>query len=179
MDSSSLKVDATCLALDDSRWEVLFISNINIPVRYFNDATVINRVLNFVDSEYRNLQPSYEICGAYYLKHKATEEEKFWSGSFFSHRNTVSGRLPDLFRPYDRAGLEVQLWQLERIAASWAYLGGEDTAWEFHGAVSAIVNVNCRIAVDDLRLARRGLVQRIHDNGGGFSRRHVTFELPR
>jgi hypothetical protein len=91
----------------------------------------------------------------------------------------VSGRLPDLFRPYDRAGLEVQLWQLERIAASWAYLGGEDTAWEFHGTVSAIVNLNCRIAVDDLRLARRGLVQRIHDNGGGFSRRHVTFELPR
>jgi hypothetical protein len=177
MDSSSLKVDATCLALDDSRWEVLFISNINIPLQYFNNPGVIERVLNFVDSEYRNLQPSYEICGAYYLKHKATEEEKFWSGSFFSHRNAVGARLPDLFRPYDRAGLETQLWQLDRIAASWAYLGGEDTAWEFHGAVAAIVNVNSRIAVDDQRLVRRGLAPRIHE-GAGFSRKHVTFELP-
>jgi hypothetical protein len=146
-------------------------------VQYFNDPGVIRRVLDFVDSEFAGWHPSYEICGAYYLKHKATEEEKFWAGSFFSHRNAVAGRLPDLFKPYDRAGLEAQLWQLDRIAASWAYLGGEDTSWDFHGAVSAIVNLNCRVPIADRRLAIRGLVQNIQ-YGAHFIRKHVTFQLP-
>ena len=178
MDSSSLKVDATCLKLDDSDWEVLYICNINIPTQYFNNSEVIERVLAFVDGEFAGVHPSYEICGTYYLKHKVTEEEKFWAGSFFSHRNAVEGRLPDLFTPYDRAELEAKLLRLDQIAASWAYLGGEDTDWDFEGAVSAIVNLNCRLPINDNRLVNRGLVQNIHDGGGGFSRKHVTFELP-
>jgi hypothetical protein len=177
MDSSSLKVDETCLRLDDSKWEVLFICNINIPTQYFNNQGVIQRVLNFVDSEYKNLQPSYEICGTYYLKHKVTEEEKFWAGSFFSHRNAVEGHLPDLFKAYDRAGLEAQLLRLDQIAASWAYLGGEDTAWDFHGAVSAIVNLNCRVPIHHRQLADRGLLPNVQDEAN-FRRKHVTFELP-
>jgi hypothetical protein len=172
-----LKVDETCLQLDDSKWEVLFICNINIPTQYFNNRGVIERVLNFIDSEYFELQPSYEICGTYYLKHKVTEEEKFWAGSFFSHRNAVEGRLPDLFKAYDRAGLEEQLLRLDQISASWAYLGGEDTAWDFHGAVSAIVNLNCRVPINHRRLTDRGLLLNIQD-GANFGRKHVTFELP-
>jgi hypothetical protein len=37
--------------------------------------------------------------------------------------------------------------------------------------------LNCRIPVHDRRLVNRGLVPFIHD-GGNFTRKHVTFQLP-
>jgi hypothetical protein len=174
MDSSSLKVDATCLLFDQAESGALYICNINIPTQYFNDPDVWERVLNFIDTEFQDHNPSYEICGTYFLKHKETEEEKFWAGSFFSHRNTVGGRLPDLFKPYNREELEAQLRRLDEIAASWAYLGGEDTAWDFHGAVSAIINVNCSVQLNSRNIANRGFTNFL----GHVRRKHVTFPLP-
>jgi hypothetical protein len=179
MDASSLKADETCLRLDDSVSEVLFISNINIPARYFNNQEVIERVLDFIESEFSNQTPFYQICGTYYLRHKKTGEEKFWTGSFFPSRNLAAGQLANLFQPYNREGLRTRLGQLDEIALSWAYIGGVDTVWLFDRPHSAIVNINCRVPALYRKLVERGLSPgQIDHHGGFFRRRHVTFALP-
>jgi hypothetical protein len=179
MDASSLKVDETCLRLDDSVSEVLFISNINIPIQHFNDEEICERVLNFIDNEFVGQTPFYQICGTYFLKHKQTGEEKFWAGSFYPSRNLARGRLADLFEPYNRQVLQNRLGRLDELAASWAHLGGVDTVWAFDRPQSAIVNVNCRVPALYHRLLNRGLSPgQIDHHGGFFRRRHVTFPLP-
>jgi hypothetical protein len=169
MDPSSLKVDATFL-LDDSKNSGVYICNINIPVRYFEDESVRQRVHAFIEAEFNGVQPTFQICGSYYLKHKRTDEEKFWAGSFTPKGNLAPGRIPELFTPYTRTNLQDKLVRLTDISTTWAYFGSADTEWVYHRPNSAIININAQVPVQFNSLLVRGLTS--------LHRKHVCFELP-
>jgi hypothetical protein len=169
MDPSSLKVDATFL-LDESKRSGVYVCNINIPVRFFDDESVRQRVHSFIQKEFIGVFVTFQISGSYYLKHKRTNEEKFWAGSFFPRGNLVPGRIAELFTEYTRYNLEVQLLRLREIADSWRYSGGLDTEWTFHLVNSAIITLNARLPLQHQSLVFRGF--------NATTRKNVCFELP-
>jgi hypothetical protein len=159
MDSSSLQVDATFL-VEKNKKAFVYICKINIPVRYFDDDSVRERVHSYIMGEFYGFQPTFQIWGSFLLKHRQTGEEKVLTGPFFTNGSMIS--------TYTRANLQSQLGRLTEAAALWASSNEVDPQWIYHGPKSAIINLNVRVP------RQFGLVV----CGLNLPGEHLCFELP-
>jgi len=141
---SVLKVDTTCLKVDQDFY--LIIYNINIPQFYLDDrgelTQVLNRIKQLLIQDFGTLNVLYQISASYILRHSESGETKTWTGSFFARNNTL-GVIAD-FQQFNAATFVIQsLNQLVNVEQK-LRANGFDTKWKFDQLLSVIFNVQCR-----------------------------------
>jgi len=80
---SVLKVDSTCIKLDETF--NLIIYNINIPAHYLQDrgelTEILERVRYVLIRDFSTFSITYQITASYILKHSENGQQKTWCGS--------------------------------------------------------------------------------------------------
>ncbi len=162
---SVLKVDSTCIKLDETF--NLIIYNINIPAHYLQDrgelTEILERVRYVLIRDFSTFSITYQITASYILKHSENGQQKTWCGSFFA-RNNVFGVIAGFqqFLPNFFVGNSLQ--QLVNIDLKLSQ-NEFNTKWKFDELLSVIFNIQCKLPRNQPPFANRR------------HREHVTFPL--
>lgn len=164
-----LKVDAFAIPM---RFSFLILYNANIPAHLCQDQetkrAAVERVRNMIQLDFANSQVYFQTTASYYLKHKVTGVEKFWSGSFYA-RGQSPAVLSDfqLFDPTTFVNIILESSEDVEDRLRWR---GSQTVWTFSRLESIIVNCEAKVGPSHSIFARRNL-----NNGGAKNR--VTFAV--
>ena len=168
-----LKVDQTAVSVTPE--QTVFISNINIPVRYLNDVRpILERVFAFLLRDYLGAPlVKYQLTAIYDLIHRQTGSIRHWSGSFLPQENNLSSidsfhtlgqnfvnRLEPLCNP---------LSIIEKLV-----LNGTETDWQFHSLTGVVITVQALVSQEFHTL----LLRNLKTIRNGRTRTHITFPLP-
>lgn len=177
---NQLKVDQS--KFNQSDYSTLFISNINIPERFVNVATIepiLQRVKQFIEVDYREAQPSlsnvsYQVVATYQLKHNTSGAIRQWTGSFMPGRNHPNA-LQD-FRKFGSDFIDnvASLCDRDLIIAKLKFWN-VNTKWSFDKFSSIVVNVQGQVSPTANILTYRNLQ---HASKRRSNRAHSTFLLP-
>jgi hypothetical protein len=167
-----LKVDATAIRprLDSDDKRVLVIYNVNIPATLTAAIDAIVRTERLLETDFAGADVLYQVTASFYLRNSQTDDERFWSGSFFTKGNSpaqLSG-----FERFDPATFARIVRDSMQHAEARLSVTGLDTVWSFHRLSSYIINVQCKVRSDHGVLEKRGLYDAID------RRLQITFDLP-
>lgn len=165
------KVDQTCIPLDQD-WRILFITNINVPIRYLSDPSTLDRINTFILSEYNNISQTFiQFSATYSLENINTGAQREWVGNFFPISNTRYSITP-FFESGDFLTKARECLKEDYILKSLTLPDEEETDWVFEEVHSAIINCQARTTIDHTTVQRRGLEIRRHGRAG---RNHITY----
>jgi hypothetical protein len=140
----------------DSYTRYIFVTNIDIPSAFFQEAHLLERIFDFVRREYLpNLVVYFEVTGTYTLLHKDTGDTKRWVGSFSPQQAyTLTPHLifPDSFFPTVRPLLDLRTLtrQLDQLIP--------DTVWVVDEVKSLILNFSAIVPRTYRVLINKGLL---------------------
>ena len=172
----TLKVDQT--AIPSQHGQFAFITNINVPVRFLENAETENlfsRIRQFIDGEYHNIENiQYQFTAAYELRHLKTGQIRLFHGTFHPAGNEQATITEFRSLGADFVQHALQNLTLRNINTKLEFPELE-TAWVVYRIRSVIVNVQS--------LAGRGHDAILRRNLQGFrtnrrSRTHVAYYLP-
>lgn len=169
-----LKVDQTVLTSDETR---IFISNINIPISYFEQIdSVVQRAYVFLQQEYDSCPVvQYQVTATYELRNTVDNSIRQWSGSF-NPRNNIQGSLTP-FEYFDASFIpKVTATTDPAFFLQQLRVKNISTNFVFERLTSIIINVQAAVPKHFPTLVRRNLLY----NGTNYRhyRNHITFYLP-
>ena len=145
------KVDGLLVPTDE-RDSYLAIYNVNLPFRLFDTVhsttAVLERVKNLLSRDFTNVIATFQFTASYLLVHRATGEQRIWTGSFYPRGNAPAYLSafkrfhPDTFVQFGLDSLE----NVEYTLQNWP--NRRDTAWVFHQILSIIINVQSMVPTD-------------------------------
>lgn len=172
----TLKVDQT--AIPSQHGQFAFITNINVPVRFLENAETENlfsRIRQFIDGEYYNIENiQYQFTAAYELRHLKTGQIRLFHGTFHPAGNQQASITQFRSLGADFVQHALQNLTLRNINTKLEFPELE-TAWVVHRIKSVIVNVQSLADRGHDAILRRNL-QGSRTNRR--SRTHVTYYLP-
>jgi hypothetical protein len=171
-----LKVDQTAIPIQDGNFA--FITNINVPVRYLDNAETpetFERIRGFIAREYTPIEDiQYQFTAAYELRHLKTGQIRLFHGTFHPAGNQQASITQ--FRQFGADFIDHALQHLTlRNINRKLDFGDLDTAWVVHRVRSAIINVQGLTERGHHAIVRRNL-QGTRNNKR--TRAHVVFFLP-
>ncbi len=172
-----LKVDATAVTIEDSR-NYLILYNCNVPeqIIYDNNASMdaFSRIGLLLENDFGRLPVYFQITGAYYLKHKVTDQEYLWTGSFHPKINAPA-QLTEFYRFIGANNFAQFAFNSTRQPEESFTWVGRDTQWTFDRLEAIIINSQCEVNSQNDIFQKRGLMQHRY---GGRRRNQKTFPLP-
>jgi len=171
---NDLKVDQTVLTSDET---CIFISNINIPVSYFDELEpVLERTYNFLLQEYDTCRVvQYQVTATYELRNTVDNSIRLWTGSFNPRNNihsslTAFEYLDGTFIQKVAATTDAQFILNKLLVKNIA------TNYVFERLTSIIINAQAAVSENFSTLLRRNLIY--NSNNGRHLRNHITYHLP-
>ena len=168
-----LKVDQTSVSANVE--ETVFITNINVPLRYLNDVRpILERVFTFLLREYLGAPVvKYQLTAIYDLIHRETGAIRHWSGSFLPQENNLSSI--DTFHILNQTFVD-RLEPLCNPVSIFERLvnNATETSWQFHSLTGVVISVQALVPHEFHTLLIRNLKSIRH----GRTRTHITYPLP-
>lgn len=167
------KVDQTCIPLEENR--IIFITNINVPVRYLSDETNLDRINRFIESEYRNIPKVYiQFTATYSLESIKTGHQREWVGNFFPRNNNRYSITP-FFEAHNFMTKAREYLKEEVILNALSLPEEEETEWAITELHSVIINIQGKTNSDNQTVQIRGLRVGRH---GRNKRNHISYAFP-
>ena len=175
LSAQDLKIDQTTIPLSGPWPSLLLITNINVPYRLFDQLEdILGRIARFLDQEYLEEPFRFQLTASLVLHHRATGEQRFWSGSFAPNANYPNTVLPFQTFEADRF-VEDTLPLLQGDFIADLNRPNIATDWVLRNIVSVIVSCQGRVRLGHATVVRRGLST---PRNGRHQRRHLTYSLP-
>lgn len=168
------KVNGLLVPTDDKNFNIV-IYNVNIPFDSLNSVpssiAILERVKRLVANDFTNVNVSFQLTASYMLHHRATNEQRIWTGSFYP-----KGNLPASLTAFKRFNVNnfVQfsldsLDNVENALLNWP--NRDDTSWVFTQIISVIFNVQSVVPIDHAVISK--FPRRNHGK-----KRQIVFALP-
>ena len=176
-----LKLDITSLDIEGEGQRFVLV-NANIPfygvvldpARY---EEVLQSTANFLDRFLGvNHDISFEVTSAYLLRHRVTNDERPWTGSFRPSQNLAAALTGPQFLPYNRPAFlrAARAFGTEEAVIAALRWEGRSTEWEFDSLVSLIFNFQFKVGAAHRILVHHGL----QTANRRRVRRHVCLPYP-